>query len=266
MDLCYIYFTLFLFHQTAGGLDETFFKTIDDLIRHYKRKNQGLAMHLRHSVKRKTALLIQPHREVQAQPSKSPEQRPRRTECEQWRQPDTVPEEEHDYESTPYIFSVSVLFCLISVSQHLLWFVCLTFSLFSSRCSWIWVRRSPSWLTSAIKHQMRLLGEISDKKLTGWISFRMMTCGRGHIVPTYIIIIATCARVSKLLLQLNYSKCSWIRIPGDALDLKKSTIWLSAPIRMNCSNSTVLFSSTAVIWSKYELTAIQTWDATAFSY
>lgn len=130
MDLCYIYFMLFLFHQTAGGLDETFFKTIDDLIRHYKRKNQGLAMHLRHSVKRKTALLIQPQRELQAQPSKSPEQRPRRTEREPWRQPDTVPEEEHDYESTPYIFSVSVLFCPISVSQHLLWFVCLTFALF----------------------------------------------------------------------------------------------------------------------------------------
>uniref|UniRef100_A0A3P8S4E5 Si:ch73-264p11.1 n=1 Tax=Amphiprion percula TaxID=161767 RepID=A0A3P8S4E5_AMPPE len=39
---------------TAGGVEETFFKTLDDLIRHYKRKNQGLAIHLRHSVKRKT--------------------------------------------------------------------------------------------------------------------------------------------------------------------------------------------------------------------
>ncbi|XP_034997953.2 SH2 domain-containing protein 1B2 isoform X2 [Hippoglossus stenolepis] len=47
---------------TAEGVQETFFKTLDDLIRHYKRKNQGLVMHLRHSVKRKTALLIQPRR------------------------------------------------------------------------------------------------------------------------------------------------------------------------------------------------------------
>uniref|UniRef100_A0AAX7U099 SH2 domain-containing protein n=1 Tax=Astatotilapia calliptera TaxID=8154 RepID=A0AAX7U099_ASTCA len=99
------YYTLL----TAGGLDETFFKTIDDLIRHYKRKNQGLAMHLRHSVKRKTALLIQPQRELQAQPSKSPEQRPRRTEREPWRQPDTVPEEEHDYENAPESEYVEVL-------------------------------------------------------------------------------------------------------------------------------------------------------------
>ncbi|XP_005945595.1 SH2 domain-containing protein 1B [Haplochromis burtoni] len=99
------YYTLL----TAGGLDETFFKTIDDLIRHYKRKNQGLAMHLRHSVKRKTALLIQPQRELQAQPSKSPEQRPRRTEREPWRQPATVPEEEHDYENAPESDYVEVL-------------------------------------------------------------------------------------------------------------------------------------------------------------
>ncbi|KAM7369606.1 hypothetical protein PAMP_010916 [Pampus punctatissimus] len=48
--------------MTAGGSEEVFFKTLDDLVRHYKRKNQGLAMHLRHSVKRKTATLIQPLR------------------------------------------------------------------------------------------------------------------------------------------------------------------------------------------------------------
>lgn len=59
-------------------------------------------------------------------------------------------------------------------------------------------------------------------------------------------------RVSKLLLQLNYSKCSWIRIPGDALDLKKSS--LSAPIRMICSNSIVLFPP--LTSSGHELTAI----------
>ncbi|XP_070783947.1 SH2 domain-containing protein 1B [Enoplosus armatus] len=46
--------------MAAGGLDEKFFKTLDDLVRHYKRRNQGLAMHLRHSVKRKTALVIRP--------------------------------------------------------------------------------------------------------------------------------------------------------------------------------------------------------------
>uniref|UniRef100_A0A8D3ABT7 SH2 domain-containing protein n=1 Tax=Scophthalmus maximus TaxID=52904 RepID=A0A8D3ABT7_SCOMX len=40
------------------GVEEVFFKTLDDLVRNYKRKNQGLAMHLRHSVKRKSALLI----------------------------------------------------------------------------------------------------------------------------------------------------------------------------------------------------------------
>ncbi|XP_068438336.1 SH2 domain-containing protein 1B [Clinocottus analis] len=45
---------------TAGGTEEMFFKTLDDLIRHYKKKNQGLVMHLRHSVKRKTAMLIKP--------------------------------------------------------------------------------------------------------------------------------------------------------------------------------------------------------------
>ncbi|CAN9506211.1 unnamed protein product [Ophioblennius macclurei] len=44
---------------TAGGVQEMFFKTLDDLICHYKKKNQGLAIHLRHSVKRKTAMLIQ---------------------------------------------------------------------------------------------------------------------------------------------------------------------------------------------------------------
>ncbi|XP_068565639.1 SH2 domain-containing protein 1B [Cebidichthys violaceus] len=48
--------------MTAGGLDETYFKTLDDLIRHYKKKNQGLAMHLRHSIKRKTSMLVKPQK------------------------------------------------------------------------------------------------------------------------------------------------------------------------------------------------------------
>ncbi|XP_070841658.1 SH2 domain-containing protein 1B [Chaetodon trifascialis] len=72
--------------MTAGGVEETFFKTLDDLIRHYKRRNQGLAMHLRHSVKRKTALLIQPQ--------KQPEQEPQRMEV-------SFPEDQHDYENAP---------------------------------------------------------------------------------------------------------------------------------------------------------------------
>lgn len=84
---------LLLFLQTAGGLEETFFKTLDDLIRHYKRRNQGLAMHLRHSVKRKTAMLIHPRR--------PPEQEPQSMEV-------SLPEADHDYEST------SDIFCLLS--------------------------------------------------------------------------------------------------------------------------------------------------------
>ncbi|XP_032407962.1 SH2 domain-containing protein 1B [Xiphophorus hellerii] len=53
---------------TAGGLQETYFKTLGDLIRNYKRKNQGLAIHLRHSVKKKTPMLIQPPRRPETQP------------------------------------------------------------------------------------------------------------------------------------------------------------------------------------------------------
>uniref|UniRef100_A0A3B5PWG9 SH2 domain-containing protein n=1 Tax=Xiphophorus maculatus TaxID=8083 RepID=A0A3B5PWG9_XIPMA len=53
---------------TAGGLQETYFKTLADLIRNYKRKNQGLAIHLRHSVKKKTPMLIQPPRRPETQP------------------------------------------------------------------------------------------------------------------------------------------------------------------------------------------------------
>lgn len=45
---------------TAGGLEETYFKSLQDLIRNYKRKNQGLAIHLRCGVKRSTNMLIWP--------------------------------------------------------------------------------------------------------------------------------------------------------------------------------------------------------------
>ncbi|KAL1006557.1 hypothetical protein UPYG_G00073780 [Umbra pygmaea] len=48
--------------QTASGVEERFFKTLEELIRHYKRRGRGLAQHLRHSVKRRTVLqLPAPH-------------------------------------------------------------------------------------------------------------------------------------------------------------------------------------------------------------
>ncbi|XP_026217096.1 SH2 domain-containing protein 1B [Anabas testudineus] len=84
---------------TAGGLEETFFKTLDDLIHHYKRKNQGLAMHLRHSVKKKTALLIQP--------SKPPEM-PREKSSKLMEVP-LPADEDHDYENLPESEYVEVL-------------------------------------------------------------------------------------------------------------------------------------------------------------
>ncbi|XP_031141127.1 SH2 domain-containing protein 1B [Sander lucioperca] len=84
--------------MTAGGLDEAFFKNLDDLVRHYKRKNQGLAMHLRHSVKRKTALLIQPQK--RHDPPDSPEAQGKQM---------PVPEEDHDYENAPDSDYVEVL-------------------------------------------------------------------------------------------------------------------------------------------------------------
>ncbi|KAK5849793.1 hypothetical protein PBY51_014098 [Eleginops maclovinus] len=75
--------------MTAGGIEEMYFKTLDDLIRHYKRKNQGLAMHLRHSVKRRTALLFQPN---YPQPQRMDE-----------------PEDSPDYENAPCSDYVEVL-------------------------------------------------------------------------------------------------------------------------------------------------------------
>ncbi|KAG7231334.1 hypothetical protein INR49_012174 [Caranx melampygus] len=87
--------------RTSGGMEETFFKTLEDLIRHYKRKNQGLAMHLRHSVKRKTALLIKP----QSLPQSSSERAsPREPEVGQ-----DSPFEDHDYENAPSSEYVEVL-------------------------------------------------------------------------------------------------------------------------------------------------------------
>ncbi|XP_017542433.1 SH2 domain-containing protein 1B [Pygocentrus nattereri] len=44
------YYTL----QTCTGTQELYFKTLQELIRHYKKRNQGLSTRLRYSVKRKT--------------------------------------------------------------------------------------------------------------------------------------------------------------------------------------------------------------------
>ncbi|XP_072307427.1 SH2 domain-containing protein 1B-like [Eucyclogobius newberryi] len=52
----------------SGEVAPVYFKSLDDLIQHYKRKNQGLTMHLRHSIKRKTALLIRATTQIQNQP------------------------------------------------------------------------------------------------------------------------------------------------------------------------------------------------------
>lgn len=245
---------LFLFHQTAGGLDETFFKTIDDLIRHYKRKNQGLAMHLRHSVKRKTALLIQPQRELQAQPSKSPEQRPRRTEREPWRQPDSVPEEEHDYESTPYIFSVCSFLSYFCLAASCL--VCLTFALFIQML--LSLSTSKSFLIN-VGHQTpnetfggnrwqeaHRLDLIQDDDMWTYTHCTYIHHRHRHVcyegIKTF-----TAAELFKMLLDQDLNKSS-----------------LSAPIRMNCSNSIVLFPP--LTSSGHELTAIlpQTWDKQLF--
>jgi len=94
---------MLLFLQTAGGLEETFFKNLDDLIRNYKRRNQGLAIHLRHAVKRKTGMLIQaPTKRSEISPRNQPEA----SAGDSFRHmplSDFSPlpdDEEHDYEST----------------------------------------------------------------------------------------------------------------------------------------------------------------------
>ncbi|XP_034562638.1 SH2 domain-containing protein 1B [Notolabrus celidotus] len=86
--------------MASGGMKEIFFKTLDELVRHYKRRNQGLAIHLRSSLKRKTTLLIQP-RQAPEQPE--PQRR--------WRQQRPIPEEDgdHDYENAPSSEYVEVL-------------------------------------------------------------------------------------------------------------------------------------------------------------
>lgn len=65
-----------LFYQTSSGVEEKFFKSLKELIRHYKQKNQGLATHLCRSLKIKT---------FQEQPRQCAEP--------------VVPDEDNDYES-----------------------------------------------------------------------------------------------------------------------------------------------------------------------
>lgn len=94
--------------MAAGGIKEVFFKTLDDLIFHYKRRNQGLAIQLRHAVKRKTDLFIQP-RYVPEPPHRAPEPpeppAPRRQQ-RLYPEEDT---EDHDYENAPQSQYVEVL-------------------------------------------------------------------------------------------------------------------------------------------------------------
>ncbi|XP_036381688.1 SH2 domain-containing protein 1B-like [Megalops cyprinoides] len=46
------YYTL----QASAGVQEKFFKTLEELIKNYKKSEQGLAVRLRHGVKRKSQL------------------------------------------------------------------------------------------------------------------------------------------------------------------------------------------------------------------
>ncbi|KAM3593475.1 uncharacterized protein V6R79_013689 [Siganus canaliculatus] len=81
---------------TAGNVEQTFFKTLDDLVRHYRQRNQGLAIHLRHSVKRKTSMLIHPRLSFEGPPQRAPPPPPDR-------------DQDHDYENAPSSDYVEVL-------------------------------------------------------------------------------------------------------------------------------------------------------------
>ncbi|XP_034030370.1 SH2 domain-containing protein 1B [Thalassophryne amazonica] len=54
--------------MSAADVSEMPFKTLDDLIRHYKMRNKGLVMHLRYSVERKTAMLLRPRKSHTEEP------------------------------------------------------------------------------------------------------------------------------------------------------------------------------------------------------
>ncbi|XP_029385191.1 SH2 domain-containing protein 1B2 [Echeneis naucrates] len=82
----------------SGEQQEMYFKNLDDLILHFKRKNQGLAMHLRHSVKRKTAMLIHPQTHPQGPPVRPPPRSPVRS-PEAELSPMQHDDEEPDYEN-----------------------------------------------------------------------------------------------------------------------------------------------------------------------
>lgn len=174
-----------LFPQTSGGIEETFFKSLDDLIRHYKRKNQGLAMHLRHSVKRKTALLIR-HQSTSQSPPEPMSPSPR--------EPEMAAEslfEEHDYEST-------FVLVFLSYSQRLVCFmVCLTFSSSSARCPFLWICWSPTWrrptgrMTDEESVRDGLEGHVwtvgrRKKRTIDWMQFRIMNEELGQWTSAFL--------------------------------------------------------------------------------
>jgi len=71
--------------QASSGVEEKFFKTMKDLIRHYKKRNQGLATHLNRSLKRKTL----PEQSFHSQSPEPP-----------------VHNEENEYESECQLFNI----------------------------------------------------------------------------------------------------------------------------------------------------------------
>lgn len=64
--------------QVSSGVEEKFFKTVKELIDHYKQKNQGLATHLGCSLKRKT---LQPQPLQCAEPLVCDEENEYESEC-----------------------------------------------------------------------------------------------------------------------------------------------------------------------------------------
>lgn len=83
--------------QASSGVEEKFFKTMKDLIHHYKKKNQGLATRLSHSLKRKT---------LQDQPLQCAEL--------------LVPNEENDYESECRLLQFKTLAIMRHYNETLL--------------------------------------------------------------------------------------------------------------------------------------------------
>ncbi|XP_056155797.1 SH2 domain-containing protein 1B2 [Lampris incognitus] len=59
--------------QATPGVKDKIFKSLDDLVRHFKRRGQGLAMHLRHSVKRKTTYICPQNSTIEELDYESPD-------------------------------------------------------------------------------------------------------------------------------------------------------------------------------------------------